>query len=375
MKKKVIIGVALIIVTVSIVLTNINDDDKTSDNDSAVSQTTQSADISKDDDSKNESEQEYDSDIDIPQDTFGDLGSNVESDIIEGIDIPADAEDGNTLNGDFSKDGDNNNGDDTENTKDKNDDKDNKDDNNSDKNSNNNDSNNNNNSTDVDVNDSTPTKKPANEKVPESVKKTDYKVSSMTMSKGDNISIEYPVISDWDNTDMQEKWNNIFKERAMVTYNLLNENDNYYVNMSLKTKNDKLLSIVLEGANYIDNTEYGLNICYTYNIDMTTGENASLAKMYDVNEIAQKFVDEKCVINPDKEKSTCTHGDIAQFFSSSDSSLKKNLVSKLKNYDGIQMDGKSDPHTGYSYVQDNSLYLVMEVPHECGDYAIVKINN
>ena len=77
-----------------------------------------------------------------------------------------------------------------------------------------------------------------------------------------------------EDSEIQNKWNNIIKEKVEAGINNIGNRDSYVLSYKVKTQNEKLISILVEGETSGASTDYQKYIFkYTFNIDVETGES------------------------------------------------------------------------------------------------------
>lgn len=188
-----------------------------------------------------------------------------------------------------------------------------------------------------------------------------YEIEEKELSKGD-VRISYPQIMGLSNREVQEKWNEVISGHARKALDEAEEESSLEVNYSVKTMNDQMLSILIEGFYCVKDAAYPTRFCYTYNIDLLSGESVRLAYLRDIDELAKELLEGKgCQTEGElgeelKERLTILYGNEEQ------------LADALRNFD--YGESRETP-MGFSYQEDGKVHLLIEVPHALGDYVDV----
>lgn len=188
-----------------------------------------------------------------------------------------------------------------------------------------------------------------------------YKMEEKELTKN-NIRISYPQISGLPNEEVQKKWNEVISGHAHQALTEAEEESTLTVSYAVKTMNDQLLSILIEGYYNPKDAAYPTCFRYTYNIDLLSGESVRLAYRRDIDELAKDLLSGKGyqvegeLGEELKERLTILYGDEEQ------------LADALRDFD--YGDNRETP-TGFSYQEDGKTHLCIEVPHALGDYADV----
>lgn len=190
-----------------------------------------------------------------------------------------------------------------------------------------------------------------------------YHVEEMTLGEGD-IQISCPQIVDFENEELQGKWNRIFlgtEERVLDEW----EGDGtYQVSYEIKTMTADTLSILMNGIAKTDD-EASHSFKYTYNVDLNTGESIRLKDHVDVEKVAENlFAGTGFYV--DRVDADYFAERLKAFYGSPEA-----LARSLSGYDYAE-DG-SAPY-GYSYLEDGKVWLCMEMPHDLGDYIEIELD-
>lgn len=191
-----------------------------------------------------------------------------------------------------------------------------------------------------------------------------YQIVEQELSK-DGIQISYPQITGLFDEEIQKKWNDIIREHAKKAFEDAKEGSSLEVSYSLKTMNDQLLSILIEGDYEALDEADSRSFRYTYNIDMRSGESVRLVHDWDVDQLAENLLKgEGYTTNGElgaelKERLAILYGDAGQ------------LADVLRQFD--YGENRETP-SGFSYRENGRTHLCIEVPHALGDCADVLLD-
>ncbi|MFA9378873.1 MAG: hypothetical protein ACERKZ_19320 [Lachnotalea sp.] len=192
--------------------------------------------------------------------------------------------------------------------------------------------------------------------------KTDIPIIEEVTIEKAQINIKYPKIVNLDSDSIADKWNKIIEDRITSDLELLADNDQYNLSYEVASNTDEKLSLKLIGSCYYDGAKQPYDFMYTYNISLSTGESIRLCDQTDINNVARNIYSNTgftIEINASEKFKKY----ILSAFDNEDS-----LTEMLLNFD--YCDGGEQPY-GYSYYEDDKLYLCIEVPHDLGDYIII----
>ena len=127
---------------------------------------------------------------------------------------------------------------------------------------------------------------------PESINNNDTKYTIKTKSiVTNNIHVSYPQITGLNNSDIQNKWNNIIRQKVEAGINNIGTKDTYVLSYKVKTQNEKMISLLMLGETSTAATDYDKYVFkYTYNIDIETGDNIRLKDSVDTEKIATNLL-------------------------------------------------------------------------------------
>lgn len=188
-----------------------------------------------------------------------------------------------------------------------------------------------------------------------------YEIVAETLAQT-GISISYPQIAELSDGEVQEKWNEIIEGHARTALEQTEEGGSLEVSYKIKTMNDQLLSILIEGSYSRPGGPYPTVFRYTYNIDVNSGESVRLAYYQDVERLAENLL---------SGKGYTVEGELGEELTERLSILYGNqeqLADTLRNFD--YGENRETP-SGFSYHENGKVHLCIAVPHALGDYADV----
>ena len=203
---------------------------------------------------------------------------------------------------------------------------------------------------------------------PENINNNDTKYTIKTKSiVTNNIHVSYPQIIGLANTDVQNKWNNVIKNKVEAGINNIGTKDTYVLSYKVKTQNEKMISLLMLGETATAATEYERYVFkYTVNIDIETGESIRLKDSVDTEKIANNLLKGKDYSVKNAEDSVFREY-LTLFYKN-----KEELCEDLNTYDF----GESMEYVpGYSYFEAGRIYLCVNVNHSLGDYIEILIDN
>ncbi len=188
-----------------------------------------------------------------------------------------------------------------------------------------------------------------------------YHVEEKKLSRN-QIQISYPQIAGLSDGEAEKKWNETIRGHAEKALSEAEEGSSMEVTYSVKTMNDQMLSILIEGLYSQKDETDPARFCYTYNIDIISGESVRLAYCRDTDELAKKLLEGNGYTAEGeldwelKERLTILYGD------------KEQLADALRSFD--YGENRETPQ-GFSYHEDGQIHLCIKIPHALGDYVDV----
>lgn len=186
-----------------------------------------------------------------------------------------------------------------------------------------------------------------------------YQVTARELRR-EGIAISYPEITGFSEEEIQKRWNTTIEDHARTALEHAEEGSSLKVSYEVKTMNDQLLSILIEGTYQEKDAPDSYLFRYSYNIDVKSGESVRLAYHQDVEQLAEKllagteYTVEGELGEELQERLFILYGDAEQ------------LADTLRNFD--YGENRESP-SGFSYQEDGKVHLCIAVPHALGDYA------
>ncbi len=198
-----------------------------------------------------------------------------------------------------------------------------------------------------------------------------YQEASYTLEEAlyeaKGIRIAYFQLRDMENKEIEEQWNKKIQKHVERAADSIEEGGSYEESYTVKTMNDEILSVLMEGTRYEAGAPYPVRFLYTYNIDMESGSGIRLAHYRDVEKIAEDLMDgvhfriDGELDGEFQQRMGILYGDAQQ------------LADSLKGYDYEEGNENESP-PGYSYQENGLTHLCMEVPHALGDYVDIVLD-
>lgn len=198
--------------------------------------------------------------------------------------------------------------------------------------------------------------------------------SSIHTYKDGKVSIEYPVISNLNDSAVQEKVNKLLEAHAkefVGAYAVDSSKDTLTVKCKVVSADRKRVTAVYTGTYQADGAAYPTNLFYTNTIDTAFGKDMGLTDYADPYTLAGYVLSSDCKFyraeaNVEKEllslKNQTTIDQYTSMFRNSDFPYKGSA------------DGNSAvkfPEV-FSYEEQGTIYVAIPVSHALGDYALVE---
>ncbi|MDF2821198.1 MAG: hypothetical protein K0R15_1639 [Clostridiales bacterium] len=198
----------------------------------------------------------------------------------------------------------------------------------------------------------------------------DYKIENKTYSK-DQIRVVYPRISGLENVELEEQVNRVLEEFATKNIENYSEDDTYEMDFEVVTQTNEMISIIMRGYQNVVGAAHPSAFVGSLNVDLVNGKIVRLADIENVDEIAQKIIDNTGLVIRDID------GNVIEgiFKDAVDDYLsmytKERLVEELSGFD-IDIETNSWAE-GYSYYKDGKLHIYLGVPHAIGDFVDIEV--
>lgn len=198
---------------------------------------------------------------------------------------------------------------------------------------------------------------------------TGISVQLETYSSG-NISIQYPVISQIDDADKQERVNQLLKTNALsiIQANDLDETkDTLTVKCEVISADRKRLTAVYKGDRMTDGAAYPVSVFYTNTMDLNQVRDLGLSDFTDGYTMAGY------VLSDDVEFLGITQEQKEAFLKYRDS-LDTDILTEVFNGADFPLASETAWPESFSYESHGTICFSVPVPHALGDYVIVTFN-
>ena len=196
--------------------------------------------------------------------------------------------------------------------------------------------------------------------------------TSIKTYKDKNISIQYPVISNLDDKNKEEKVNQLLKDNALslIQINSIDPiKDTVIIDAEIISADPKRITTVYTGTFYAEGAAHPLNFFYTNTVDLNQVKDLGLTDYADP-EVLAKYVlsDQVTFYNACPELTEAlmearTQMDLNSYvniFQKADFPIKTKMS-----------DGTSTFPDSFSYVDKGTIIFSIPVPHALGDFALV----
>lgn len=178
------------------------------------------------------------------------------------------------------------------------------------------------------------------------------------------ISINYPQISNLDDSNLQEKVNDIIKDEALkvLSYYPTLENElNLEIDYEISRNDGDILSIKYSGLGFVKGAAHPNNLFYTTTIKMENGTRLQLPDLVAIDEI---------FVNTFKEKG---HSPQPEYEVVLKEMSNEDLLKRFNSADSLDHIGTELQTDTFSYLTDDSLGISITVPSALGDHAEYEI--
>jgi hypothetical protein len=188
-----------------------------------------------------------------------------------------------------------------------------------------------------------------------------------------NVSIQYPVISNMEDSSAEEKINDLLKSNALEilkAYSVNMEKDSLTVECKVISAGRKRTTAVYTGLYSAEGAAHPSNLFYTNTVDITSAKDIGLPDFVDPYTLAGYILSDDCQFydaEPDLtealmavRKDTSLES-YAQLFQHADFPIQE------KNSDGTPVFPES-----FSYEDHGTIIISIPLGHALGDYTLVK---
>lgn len=179
------------------------------------------------------------------------------------------------------------------------------------------------------------------------------------------VSIQYPVVSNLEDSAIQEEVNALLKSNAMSVikgYEVDEAKDELSVEADVISINRRRVTVAYTGYYYPDGGAHPVNIFYANTVDMETAGNLGLSDYADPYTVAGYIAsgDYKLAGGSEVPETELREG------------LKGTVESYYELLKGADFTSGTDPFPEvFSYEKQGTIYLSLPVIHALGDYAVI----
>ncbi|MEG2350907.1 MAG: hypothetical protein RSB57_10425 [Hungatella sp.] len=183
----------------------------------------------------------------------------------------------------------------------------------------------------------------------------------------DQISIQYPVVSNLADTAKQTAVNELLKKNALSfcdQFLTMNVNVNVSVLCEVTSLDQKRMTAVYTGAYTVTGGAYPVNVFYSNTVDLTQAKNLGFHDYSDAYTMAGYVMSADCKfyeVSSELEKALLDYR----------ATQSLDFYTKLLEAADFSAANKTDFPESFSYVKQGVLYFSIPVPHALGDYALV----
>lgn len=182
----------------------------------------------------------------------------------------------------------------------------------------------------------------------------------------ENISIQYPVVSQMEDEEKQQKVNDLLKENALsvLKANQINEDqDTLKIKCQVVSVDRSRINAVYTGELSAKGAAHPSNLFYTNTVNLSQVQNMGMEDFADAYTMAGYVLSEDVSFsNLSQEQKNA----VLEYRSSLDIETLTAVFDKAD----FPLDGDTWPES-FSYEKQGSIYFSLPVPHSMGDYVIV----
>ncbi len=189
--------------------------------------------------------------------------------------------------------------------------------------------------------------------------------SQIATHKDGKVSIEYPILSNLKNADMEETINTLIKEKAiqiLTDYEVNAASDTVAVQCTVVSLDRSRAVLTYEGSLMTEGAAHPTALFYTTTVDLDKGALMGLSDYADAYTMAGYLVSDDCVVHKPSNSS-----EVKDYLKSQ--SLE-DWWEILKQCDFTASGLEGFPQA-FSYENEGTIYISVPVSHAIGDFAIV----
>jgi Protein of unknown function (DUF3298). len=205
---------------------------------------------------------------------------------------------------------------------------------------------------------------------------TDYRIETVRYDSGlDGIKVTYPQISDWENEEAQEEWNDTFYNEVREICKDAGINDSIEIEFEVMTQNNEICSLIMLDHSNWEGAAHPYAYCYTFNIDMETGKKLTLSDFADPEKLADTLLNTSDysigMEDMTLEDILFSFGDMVEM--PDQKRLGQNLAVFDMSYEERMEITDDTMLYGKSFLEDGKVVLSIDVNHAMGDFVWVKM--
>lgn len=178
------------------------------------------------------------------------------------------------------------------------------------------------------------------------------------------VVIQYPQITGMEDVSLQNKINENIKKFILMLDKPVEEYSSYEFIFEVGTKGTGIFSVLFYGYENTKTAAYPKLVVKTLNIDMTNGENLRLKDYADYESIISCLETDS---GYNVVSGNMTNEEFSLFINNG---YMTDYAMTMLDYD-FDFSNEYMIPTGYSYIQDNRVHILVEVEHAAGDYTEV----
>ena len=186
-------------------------------------------------------------------------------------------------------------------------------------------------------------------------------ITRYTYSEG-KISLNFPVISGFENEQLENECNNILKNSLLERKQHHSARDVLTADFEITASTDEFLSILTTIQIIPDGAATPYYLFQSLNVDLANGKIVRLCDNYSANQLAIDFSAQWVLSTP--------NGRTADAAEALTTLSHKELAAKFSKCDVKPGEIYAE---GCSFVRDDQTYVYIPINHALGDYALCKI--
>lgn len=196
--------------------------------------------------------------------------------------------------------------------------------------------------------------------------------ASLETYQNGQISIEYPVLSHMDNSDLQKTINEQLKSNALSVlkgYQANESADTLKIQCKVISVDRRRISVTYTGSYNAKGAAHPVNLFYTNTVDLSTRSDLGLSDFTDAATIAEYIRSADCQFyNVSSEIESQARSYIKE--------QEGNVYTAIFEHADFPLPTSEKKETGFpksfSYEKQGVIYISVPVPHTLGDYVLIQ---